>query len=155
MIVEEGCRRYIEEGEEVFVPLIEMERRVRGNDELVTKAMFPGYLFFDTEDADSLFYRLKKISGLTKILRTDEEFSPISDEEADIIKQLGGDEHKVILSTGFKEGNRVVITEGPLADFTGKVVHIDRRKRTAVIEVTLLGEPRQIKVGLRVLNREE
>lgn len=151
----EKCKNLIHEKEEIFIPKIDMERRVRGIDELVTKPMFPGYIFFDTKEVDDLFYRLKKVNGLTKILRTGNDFTPITDDESEIIQRLGGADHRVIISTGYKEGDRAVITDGPLKDFSGDILRIDRRKRTAVIAVSLLGEVREIKVGLKVLNKAE
>ncbi len=152
-VVAEKCERFVTKGEEVFVPLIEMERRVRGEDELKVKAMFPGYLFFDTTDVEKLFYRLKRVEGLTKIVRTGDEFTPISQEEKAVIEELAGEEHFVKMSQGYKDGDSVTITDGPLKSFSGEIIRIDRRKRTATLEVMLLGEAREIKVGLKVLNR--
>ena len=148
------CEKLTLESEEVFYPLIEYERRVRGENIEVTKAMFPGYIFFDTEDVDGLFFRLKKVFGLTKILKTGDFFTPISEEEEDLIRELSGDDHLVEISEGFKENGRVKITSGPLKNFSGVIKHIDRTKRTATLEVMLLGAIREVKVGLRVLNPE-
>ncbi len=150
--ISDRCGDLTSKSEEVFVPLVEYERRIRGENIQVTKAMFPGYVFFDTEDVDGLFYRLKRIKGLTRILRTGDEFTPISQEEKDLIEQLAGDEHVVLMSEGYKEGGRVIITDGPLVNFSGVIKRIDRTKRTATLEVLLLGEPREVKVGLRVMS---
>ena len=152
-VIMDSCKNLVRGNEEVFVPKIDIERRVRGIDELVTKAMFPGYIFFETDKVEDLFYRLKKVKGLTKILKTGDEFTPITEDEADIIRKLGGSDHRVIISTGYKEGDRAVITDGPLKDFSGDILRIDRRKRTAVIAVTLMGEMREINGGVRVLNK--
>ena len=150
--VADCCIREAISDEEVFIPKIDYERRTRGNDELITRPMFPGYLFFETKDPEDLFFRLKKVNGMTRILETDGEFTPLSEDEEQLFTKLGGKEHLVTVSTGYKQGNNVVITDGPLKIFDGKILRIDRRKRTAVIEVALMGEVRQIRVGLRVLN---
>ncbi len=149
--VAESCKKYVHAKEEVFVPSIERERKVRGIGEMVVRPMFPGYIFFDTNDASDLFYRLKKVKEFTRILRTGDEFTPISSQEEMVLRKLGGDRHRVVISNGYKEGHTVVITDGPLKDFEGKIIHIDRSRRTAEIEVSLIGEMRHIRVGLRVL----
>ncbi len=146
------CELLTDVNEEVFIPSIVFEKKVRGEEEETIKPMFPGYIFFETGDVEDLFYRLKKVVGLTRILRTGDDFTPLPDGEADVIKRLGGDAHLVELSVGYKTGDRVRITEGPLKEFEGEIVRIDRRKRTATIRVGLLGEEREIKVGLKVLN---
>lgn len=148
------CEKYALKNEEVFYPLIRYEKRVRGKNIEVTKSMFPGYIFFDTEDVDGLFFRLKKVFGFSKILKTGDFFTPISEEEENMINELAGDDHIVEISEGLKEDGKVRIISGPLKNFTGIIRHIDRRKRTATLEVMMLGEVREVKVGLRVMNPE-
>ena len=153
--VTDRCRQMIASGEEVFVPKTIFLRRFHGSDEKLTVPMFPGYVFFDTDNIDIFFYKLKKIYGFTKILRTDGEFTPLSPSEEAMIRALGGDDHLVEMSTGYKKGSKVTITEGPLFGLEGSIVRIDRSKRTAVLNVEFLGEERQIKIGLRVLSEAD
>ena len=58
------------------------------------------------------------------------------------------------ISTGYKEGDRVVITEGPLVGLESRIKKVNRTRRTALLEVNLLGEVREITIGLRVLNKD-
>lgn len=60
--------------------------------------LFPGYVFFDTKDVQQLYYRLKKVSGLTKILATGNEFTPLHETEIAFLKQFGGKKHIVKMS---------------------------------------------------------
>lgn len=152
--VEFQCNKMIHEGEEVFIPLINMRKRVRGVDEQVQRPMFPGYVFFDTTEVEDLFFRLKKIKTLTKILKTDDEFTPLNQEEEDMIRRLGGDKHIVDISIGYKEGDRVTITEGPLTGLESQIKTINRTRRTAALLVPLMGEIREVTMGLVVLNKE-
>ncbi len=151
--VEYQCNQLTHGGEEVFIPLINMRRRVRGIDEQVQRPMFPGYVFFDTNEIDDLFFRLKKIKTLTKILKTDGEFTPLNQDEEDMIRRLGGDKHIVDISVGYKEGDRVTITEGPLTGLESQIKTINRTKRTAVLLVPLMDEIREVTMGLVVLNK--
>lgn len=153
-VIEQQCNKMIREGEEVFIPLIKRIKRVRGVDLEEQKTMFPGYVFFDTNEIEDLFIRLKKISKLTKILKTGDEFTPISEKEEEMIRRLGGSKHLIELSIGFKEGDKVVITDGPLLGLESRIRSINRTRRTAVLEVPLMGETRDVTVALKVLNKD-
>ena len=153
--VEYQCKKMIHEGEEVFIPLIHMEKRVRGVNQQVERTLFPGYVFFDTKEVEDLFFRLKKIGTLTKILKTGDTFTPLREDEEELIMRLGGPDHLVEISTGYKEGDRVVIAEGPLKGLESLIKKINRTKRTAVLQVSLMGEEREVPLGLRVINMEK
>lgn len=140
--------------DEVFVPLYERKRKVRGCYEIVRAVLFPGYVFFQTEDVEGLFYFLKDVGGLTKILRTGEDFTPLHEKEVDFIKRFGGKAHVVELSVGYVEGDNVVITEGPMVDWHGKVKKIDRHKRTAVLEIEFFGRMTDVTVGLEIVEKK-
>lgn len=152
--VVDGCKRQLCDGEAVFTPMLEMQRRVHGEEIVEQKPLFVGYVFFDTQDVEGLFFRLKRVSGFTKILQVDKEFIPITVEERDVIERLRDDENVVRMSEGYKEGDRVVITSGPLVGMESRIKKVNRAKRQAVLELSLMGEVREVTLGLRVLNKE-
>ncbi len=90
---------------------------------------------------------------MTKVLRTGEEMTPIQPEEEEYLKRLGGEEHVVKYSEGYIEGEKLVVTSGPLKDFQGKVKRILRHKRLVVLEVPLLGHTVEVTLGLGVVER--
>ena len=57
------------------------------------------------------------------------------------------------MSEGYIEGDQLVITDGPLTYYEGKIVKINRHKRTAVLEVEFLGRKNQVTVGLEVVGK--
>ena len=54
--------------EACLFPLKEREKKFHGSWHLVTERVYPGYLFLKTEDAEQLFFQLKRIPKLTKLL---------------------------------------------------------------------------------------
>lgn len=150
------CRNnLLGEQEETFIPLYERKKKMRGNWEICQAILFPGYVFFQTEDVQDLFYRLKKVSGLTKILRTGEDFTPLHETEVAFLQRFGKDKHVVEMSVGYIEGDEVIITIGPMADWQGKVKKIDRHKKIAVLEVEFFGRLTDVTVGLEIVEKRE
>lgn len=148
------CReRVADEGEDVFVPLAERWTKIRGERTLITSRLFPGYVFIETEKIEDFYKRLNRIYAMTKVLRTGDEMTPIQKEEEEYLRRLGGDEHVVKYSEGYIEGDKLVVTSGPLKDFEGKVKKILRHKRLVVMEVSLLGHTVEVTLGLGVVEK--
>lgn len=57
------------------------------------------------------------------------------------------------MSEGYLVGSELVVTDGPLKDYQGKVMKIDRHKRTAVLELEFLGRKTKVTVGLEVVRK--
>ena len=148
------CReRVMIEGEDVFVPLAERWTKIRGERTLITSRLFPGYVFIETDQIEDFHRRLNRIYAMTKVLRTGDEMTPIQKEEEEYLRKLGGDEHVVRYSEGYIEGDKLVVTSGPLKDFEGNVKKVLRHKRLVVVEVPLLGRTVEVTVGMGVVER--
>ncbi len=152
--IAQQCRdRVADEGEDVFVPLAERWTKIRGERTLITSRLFPGYVFIETDKIEDFYKRLKRIYAMSKVLRTGDEMTPIQKEEEEYLRKLGGDEHVVKYSEGYMEGQKLVVTSGPLKDFEGNVKKILRHKRLVVLEVPLLGHRVEVTVGMGVVER--
>lgn len=146
--------RLLEEGEEVFVPLYERKKKIKGSWELKQEVLFPGYIFFCTDDIGAACMRLKNVESLTRILRTGEDFTPLDKTEVAFLKQFGRKNHIVQMSFGYMEGDRIVITDGPMMNWEGKIRRIDRHKKIAVLEIEFFGRNTEVTVGLELVGKK-
>jgi transcriptional antiterminator NusG len=152
--IENQCRtQLLLEDEEVFVPMYERKKRIKGSWEICKGILFPGYVFFSTAQVESMFMRLQQVKELTKILRTGDDFSPLHESEVDFLMQFGEENHVVEMSVGYIEGDQVVITSGPMMNWNGKVKKIDRHKRVAVLQVEFFGRLTDVTVGLEIVEK--
>ncbi|MBR0164231.1 MAG: antiterminator LoaP [Lachnospiraceae bacterium] len=145
----------MEEGEEVFIPTYIRERRYRGESRFVEAHLFPGYVFFDSEDPMGLRKRLWRTPLLTKLLKADNDYLPLYEEEEKMLKRLGGPVHRVEPSKGFIEGEEVRVFVGPLSGMEAQITHIDRHKRVATVSVMLCGRETEMKVGLEIVDKRK
>ncbi len=154
MEIAQKCRdRVIEEDEDVFVPLAERQTKLRGEWQLVRTRLFPGYVFIETDRPRELYMRLKEIKVMTRLLTTGEEITPLYRDEEDYLRSLQDEAHVVRYSEGYLEGDRLVVTEGALAGYEGKIKKILRHKRLVVLEVPLLGRTVEVTLGLGVVEK--
>lgn len=149
------CRKIVDDDIlwEAFIPRYERMKRYQREWHKEQLPMFPGYIFLVTERVEELFYRLKKVPELTKILGDGREFIPIKDEEKALLQQMGNEEHVTEMSVGYIAGERVVILSGPMMGMEGKIKKIDRHKRMAVLEVGMFGRWVDVKVGVEIVEK--
>lgn len=136
--------------ERCFIPYYEERRRIRGEWMTLKKILFPGYVFLITEEIDELFYQLKKVIGLTRLLGAGDEIIPLTERERDFLLRFGGENQIVEMSEGIIEQSRIRILSGPLMGMEGQIRKIDRHKRKAWLEVEMFGRVQRVEVGLEV-----
>jgi transcriptional antiterminator NusG len=133
----------------------ETKRKYEGEWHTEKKTTFPGYLFIisDEKQIEGLFLQLKTIKELTKVLRTGHEIVPVSEKEERLLKQLIGETETVGMSYGYKEGDKVVITDGCLVGKEYLIRKIDRHKKKAWLEIEILGGKKVIECGLELITK--
>ena len=139
-------------GEEVFTMLKKKEMHGGGGARWIVDApMFPGYLFLQTNDINRIRQSLRVIVQFKRILKAGGQFMPLYEQEVELLKALGGADHVVEMSIGWKEGDQVGVLEGPLVLFRGEIKKVNKNKNKALIETTLFGQPHRVWVGLKFL----
>lgn len=114
---------------------------------------FPGYVFADTEDIDSLRERLKRIPELTKVIGAGDEIFPIYENEKKLLELLGGKEHIISASKGVKKGDEIVVLSGDLVGHEAMIKWVNIHKKLALIEFDIAGQKVRTKVGLEILKK--
>lgn len=153
-IIAECNEKVLESGEDMFVMLGERMMKDRaGIWEKRKTAVFPGYVFVETKDIEGLKIRLRNVKKMTRILTTGSELTPVYPEEEELLRRLGGDEHLIELSEGYREGDRLVVTDGPLVGLEGYVKWSKSHRRIACIELELCGQKISVKLGFEFLEK--
>ena len=126
-------------GFDAFLPTIRDWSRRAGVRRLISRPMFPGYLFL-RHSMDKLSYiEVMKSNGLVRVLgeRWD-KLAPIPDAEIDAIRRLVTSELSLMPHPFLRQGQRVRIVEGPLADVEGIFVRSRPNRGLLVLSVELL-----------------
>lgn len=122
--------------------------RLKGKHKIQQEVLFPGYVFVQTQAPETLFYQLKKVPKLSKLLSDgEEEFLPVREDEQEFLESLitveekDGKEVYLVKRSEIQvdeEGN-IVWAGTPLSRYIGNVVRKRIRKRYVVIEKSCLG----------------
>ena len=97
--------------------------------------------------------RAARSSGARR--RSDERVIPLSQDEVAWLTALMQPLDKVVeMSTGVIEGDRVIVTDGPLVGREALISKIDRHKRLAYLDMRMFGRTKTIKVGLEIVRKQ-
>ena len=139
--------------EECFIPRYERAWKENGKWGRKQEILFPGYLFMVSKHPKELTKALKEIPEFAKVLGDEEGPIPLYEQEVEFLRKYTNQDYVMEMSVGVLVGEQLVVTEGPLKDYQGKVVHIDRHKRMVTLEVEFFGRTVNLKVGLEVIRK--
>ena len=154
-IMEEARSYQVQEYfDEIFAPHYERKKKYLGQWHMETALLFPGYLFVISSHPEELYKALKRIPQLTRLLGTGEKWTPMTDEDIEIVELLSGEEHLMKFSEGYIQGDRVIVMRGPQKGLEGSISRIDRHRRLAWLTVELFGRTVELQAGLEVIRKE-
>ena len=139
-----NCERLVQDqirmkGYSSFLPTIEVWSRRGGRRHLIRVPLFPGYLFLERPLDRASYLDVLKVRGLVRVLgerwdRPDE----VPAEEVEAIRRVVASNLPTQPHTFLRQGQRVRIVRGPLADLEGIFVRSKPIKGLLVLSVELL-----------------
>ena len=139
--------------EDCFIPEYETMWATHGVWKPTRAKLFPGYVFVQTSDPKNLVSKLASIPAFTRLLGINgEKIIPLTEDEIAWMSVFTtADSHLVKMSQGIIEGDRVIVTEGPLRGHEAEIAKVDRHKRIAVLNVRMFNQVKQVRVGLAIV----
>lgn len=142
--------------EDCFVPKREVMHRKSGQWHHTLEKLFPGYVFVQTSAPGQVREALGRVPAFTRMLTlAGDTCLPLTvDEVAWINAVTDVDTHVMEISEGVIEGDRVIVTRGPLKGLEAQIARIDRHKRLAWIDMNMFGRHKTIRVGLEIVSKK-
>jgi len=125
-------------GFHVFLPKVEAWSRRGGMRHRIPVPMFPGYLFLHHAMDLNSYIEVLKTRELVRILGDGRErLAVVPDAEIDAIQKVVQAQLPALPYPYLREGQRVRITEGPLAGVEGILVHTKPNKGLLILSIEL------------------
>lgn len=145
---EQVCNVIRNQGLHAFLPMMEYYRR--DCREIVTKPMFPGYIFVRTgmqqQDFDQMLFSLgDQKHGLIRQLKR-EDSTAMRKSEIDFFQKLLTEDGISKMSYGYLQNKKAVVTQGAIQPFQDRIVKVDRHNKIAWLGFEFMN--RQIQSGL-------
>ena len=139
--------------------LVETFFRKQGKVFKITKPAFPGYIFITSEmDNIEFLVRAKEcvrqsLSILKPLCYTGTCQAAMHEDERALIDRIWQDNTCIGASTGFLEGDHIVITDGPFIGQESIIKEIHPRKLQAIIEIEMMGRTITTQIGLEIIRK--
>ena len=127
-------------GFHAFLPEVEMWTKRAGAMRLRKTPMFPGYLFVRTPMDKRAYIDLLSVRGLVRVLEGGwSKLTAVPSEEIQTLQRVTGANVPVRPHAHIHQGDRVRVTEGPLAGVEGVFLSDNPSRGRLVVSVGLLG----------------
>lgn len=117
------------------------------------KILFPGYVFICCDYTRELYYKLKAIPGVQKILNSAHNPEPLTPAESEYLLMLCPDDDPLQISKAVKQGDNIVIVSGLLKGFEANIIKINLRQKRATIAIQFMGREKHITLSLNLIKK--
>lgn len=136
-----GMADYIEE---ILLPTENVSEVKKGQQHIVEKRLWPGYLIIKMRLTDDSWQYVKNTNGIIDFLGGDKPV-PLTDQEVhDILRDLEDKKQKVTQKHKFDVGDRVKITDGVFVNFIGTVIEVFHDKGRLSVMVSIFGRDTRV-----------
>jgi len=136
------------QGFEVFLPLITVEKLQRGKRVEKIEPLFPGYLFIELSELASNWRPIRSTRGVARILTFGDKPAIVPDDVIELLR----DSLKHAADKPSLEPNQTVrIASGPFNNLNAVFVEYDGEKR-AFLMLELLGQWQRLSLPLNAIN---
>jgi len=129
---------------EVLLPIENVSEVKMGQQKIVEKRMWPGYLLISMTLTDESWAYVKNIPGVIDFLGGDKP-TPLTEAEVrEILKDISEKKKKVVQKHRFKVGDTVKIIDGVFVNFIGTVTDVNNEKGRISVLVSIFGRETQV-----------
>ncbi len=124
----------------VIIPTEPVTEIRNGKKYTTERAFLPGYVLVEAAMDDNVWHLIKSTPRVTGFLGAGNQPTPMSEDEVQsIVYRVAESKEKPKLRVKFEKGEKVRITDGPFATFTGDVDDVNDERETLKVMVTIFG----------------
>lgn len=129
---------------ETLLPTENVSEVKRGQQKVVEKRMWPGYLLVKMDFNEESWAFVKNVSGVIDFLGGDKP-APLTDKEvASMMQELEDRQKGVVQKHKVDVGDRVKITDGVFVNFIGVVTEVNHEKGRLSVMVSIFGRDTRV-----------
>lgn len=123
--------------EKILLPTENVQEVKKGQQKVVEKRLWPGYLLVKMALTDESWQYVKNTNGVIEFLGGDKPTALSEQEVEEILRDLEDKKQKVTQKHKFEVGDRVKITDGVFVNFIGTVTEVfhDKGRLSAMVSI--------------------
>lgn len=127
--------------EEIFIPSEEVTTKKNGKTRTNHVTYFPGYILIKMQLTDNLWHVLRSVPKVSGFIGGEQNNPlPVSEKElAEIRGQIQSGLKQAEIDSTFSSGQKVLVIEGPFAEFNGIIDAVDQERSKLTVLVSIFG----------------
>lgn len=130
--------------DKVLLPIENVSEVKKGQQKVVEKRLWPGYLLLKMNLTDESWMYVKNTAGVIDFLGGDKPTSLTEYEVEEILRDLEDKKQTVTQKHKFNVGDRVKITDGVFVNFMGTVTDVFHEKGRLSVLVSIFGRETRV-----------
>ena len=130
--------------EKVLLPIENVSEVKKGQQKVVEKRLWPGYLLLKMQLTDESWQYVKNTPGVIDFLGGEKPTALSEDEVGEILRDLEEKKEKITQKHKFNVGDRVKITDGVFVNFIGTVTDVFHDKGRLSVLVSIFGRETRV-----------
>ena len=127
---------------EVCIPMEEaVEENDKGEKKVVSRKIYPGYVFVKMQMTDESWYIVRNCRGVTGFVGPGSKPVPLTEEE---VISMGLERQEIKLD--FNTGDSIRVKYGPLEGFVGVITDIEMDKKKIKAKVSMFGRDTDVEL---------
>ena len=127
--------------EEIFIPSEEVTTKKHGKTRTNQVTYFPGYILIKMRLTDNLWHLLRNVPKVSGFVGGEQKSPmPVSEKELEEIRgQIQSGLKQAEIDSTFSAGQKVMVIEGPFAEFNGIIDAVDQEHNKLTVLVSIFG----------------
>ena len=144
-----------DEIKDVLVPTENIIEMRDGKKKVKNKVFFPGYLLIKMDMDKEVKYLIENLTGVMSFVGPQGNPQSLKSEEINrILGVVEGSKDKEVVTSLFKVGDHVKVTDGPFMEFSGFVKEVNDEKQKLKVSVSIFGRPTPVELDYLQVEKE-
>ena len=130
--------------EQVILPIENVSEVKKGQQLVIEKKLWPGYLLVKMEFSEESWSYVKNTPGVIEFLGGEKPTSLSNEEVEEILRDLDDKRQKVTQKHKFQVGDRVKIVDGVFVNFIGTITDVFHDKGRLSVLVSIFGRDTRV-----------
>ncbi|MCE2983557.1 MAG: transcription termination/antitermination protein NusG [Parachlamydia sp.] len=130
--------------EQILLPTENVSEVKKGQQHIVEKRLWPGYLLIKMNLTDDSWQYVKNTNGVIDFLGGEKPTPLTNGEVNDLLRDLEDKKQKVTQKHKFETGDKVKITDGVFVNFIGTVTEVFHDKGRLSVMVSIFGRDTRV-----------
>ncbi len=132
--------------------------RKKGIVKPVLSPIFPGYLFIEVDEDDSIeryHWLFRKTEGFFRFLKSNQDIEPLSGKDLETVLHFLKKNGPIagVSLVHFDENSRIVVDEGALKGLEGCIIKVDKRQGRAKVKLDMYGNSFPIDLAFEMIKK--